>query len=171
MERELLISRQSIQDKVKELGLRISEDYQGREPLMVGILKGSIFFMADLMREIMIPAKIDFVRAASYGSATHSSGDVRLTKDVEFSVEGRSIVLVEDIVDTGLTLDYLLRHLEARGAASVKICALVDKLERREKEITIDYCGFQVKEGFIVGYGLDYDENYRQLPEIYLLRQ
>ncbi|HDZ91699.1 MAG: hypoxanthine phosphoribosyltransferase [Deltaproteobacteria bacterium] len=171
MKREIFISRGAIQKRVGEIARQISSDYAGTEPVLVGILKGSIFFFTDLVREISIPTKIDFMRACSYGSKMHSSGCVRLTKDIELPVEGRHVIIVEDIVDTGLTLAFIKENLESRGVESVRICSLIDKLERREREVPVDYCGFQVKEGFLVGYGLDCDEEYRYLPEIYLLKE
>ena len=171
MKKELLLSREVIHARVKELGGQISEDYRGKEPLLVGVLKGSVFFFADLVREITLPSKIDFVRAASYGKEMNSCGSVRLTKDLELPVEGKSILLVEDIVDTGLTLSYIKEVLADRGAESIKICALVDKLERRKKHVPLDYCGFMVEDGFLVGYGLDFDEKYRYLPEIFVLKE
>lgn len=155
---------------VKELAGKISKDYSGRELVIVGVLNGVVFFFADLVRRITIPSKIDFIRAASYGSDTSSTGSVRLTKDLELPIEDKSVIVVEDIVDTGLTLSKIVEVLRERGPESIKICALIDKLERRDKEVTIDYCGFQVPEGFLVGYGLDYDEQYRCLPDIYTLR-
>ncbi len=171
MKKELLLSREVIGARVKELAGQISEDYRGKEPLLVGILKGSVFFFADLVREITLPSKIDFLRAASYGRKMDSCGSVRLTKDLELPVEGKPILLVEDIVDTGLTLSYIKEVLADRGAESIKICALVDKLERRKKHVPVDYCGFKVGGGFLVGYGLDFDEKYRYLPEIFILKE
>ena len=135
----------------------------------MGILNGVVFFFADLVREITLPSRIDFIRAASYGSGTSSSGSVRLTKDLEIPVEGKPVIVVEDIVDTGLTLARILEILKERGPESIKVCVLIDKLERRETDIAIDYRGFEVKEGFLVGYGLDFDEQYRYLPDIYRL--
>jgi hypoxanthine phosphoribosyltransferase len=128
-----------------------------------------VFFFADLARGVTIPVKLDFVRAASYGSGTTSSGSIRLTKDVEIPVEGKPVILVEDIVDTGLTLNRVAELMRSRGPESVKICALIDKPERREIPVAIDYCGFRIEKGFLVGYGLDWDEKYRYLPDIYLL--
>ncbi len=171
MKKELLLSREVIGARVKELAGQISEDYRGKEPLLVGILKGSVFFFADLVREITLPSKIDFLRAASYGTKMDSCGSVRLTKDLELPVEGKPILLVEDIVDTGLTLSYIKDVLADRGAESIKICALVDKLERRKRHVPLDYCGFRVEGGFLVGYGLDFDEKYRYLPEIFILKE
>ncbi len=170
MEKELLISRETIQAKVKELANQISLDYKGREPILIGILNGVVFFFADLVMEMDIPSKIDFIRAASYGSGTSSSGTVKLTKDVEIPIQGKPVIIIEDIVDTGLTLKEIVKSLEEKGPESIKICALIDKLERRDEEIVIDYCGFQVEKGFLVGYGLDHDEQYRYLPEIYALK-
>jgi hypoxanthine phosphoribosyltransferase len=170
LKKELLLSKETIQKRVKELAIRISNDYSGKEPVLIGILNGVIFFFADLIREISIPTKMDFMRAASYGSSMESSGSVRLTKDAEIELRRKHLILVEDIVDTGLTLSYILRLLERREPESLKICALISKIERREVTFTIDYCGFELKEGFVVGYGLDYDENYRYLKDIYLLR-
>ncbi len=169
MERELCISRKEIQDRVLTLAKRISSDYEGEEPVLIGILNGAVFFFADLMRAIRIPTKMDFVRVASYGSEMKSSGSIKMTKDVEIPIAGKPVILVEDIVDSGLTLTYLTEKFKKRGASSLKICALIDKLERKEKEVFVDYCGFQIQEGFLVGYGLDCNEEYRYLPEIYRL--
>ena len=166
MEKRVLISRQEIQAKVKDLARQISSDYAGKEPIFVGILNGVVFFFADLVMSLSIPSRIDFVRASSYGSNKTSSGAIKLVKDVEIPVGGQHVVVVEDIVDTGLTLNFLVNSLKSREPASVKICALIDKAERREKEVAIDYCGFKVQEGFLVGYGLDYAEKYRYLPDI-----
>ena len=170
MEKELLIPRKTIQAKVKELANQISLDYSGREPILIGILNGVVFFFADLVMEMDIPCKIDFIRAASYGSGTSSSGTVKLTKDVEIPIQGKPVIIIEDIVDTGLTLNQIVKSLEEKDPESIKICALIDKLERRDEEIVIDYCGFQVEKGFLVGYGLDHDEQYRYLPDIYALK-
>lgn len=169
MKRELLISGAEISSKVKELGRRISSDYEGREPLCVGILNGVIFFFADLVRAMTIPYSIDFIRAASYGAAMISTGNLRLIKDVEIPVQGKDLIIVEDIVDTGHTLNRIVENLKERGPRSVSICALIDKKERRKEEVPIDYWGFRVESGFLVGYGLDYDEQYRYLPDIYVL--
>ncbi len=170
MKKEILIPREDIQKRVKELAGRISSDYEGREPVLIGILNGVIFFFADLIREISIPTKMDFIRASSYGSGNESSGTVRLTKDVELSVQGKPVIVVDDIVDTGLTLTHIVKGLKDKGAESVKICTLIDKSERRSCSVRIDYSGFRIKEGFIVGYGLDYDEEYRYFTDIYVLR-
>jgi len=170
LEKELCISKEKIQQRVEALAKEISSDYEGKEPVLIGILNGAVFFFADLMRAIDIPTKMDFVRAASYGSGTKSSGRVRLTKDIEIPIKGKPVILVEDIVDSGLTLSYLKKKFAKRGAASLKICALIDKLERKERDVYVDYCGFQIQEGFLVGYGLDCNEEYRYLPEIYRLK-
>jgi hypoxanthine phosphoribosyltransferase len=170
VEKELFISREQIEKRVKELATQISSDYEGKEPVLIGVLNGVIFFFADLAREITIPTKIDFVRAASYGSQMTSSGTVRLTKEVEIPVQGKPVIVIEDIVDTGATLAHIIKIMERNDVESLKICALIDKLERRERTVAIDYCGFQLKEGFIVGYGLDYNEKYRHLPDIYVLK-
>ena len=170
MEKELLIPRKTIQAKVKELANQISLDYSGNEPILIGILNGVVFFFADLVMEMDIPSKIDFIRAASYGSGTSSSGTVKLTKDVEIPIQGKPVIIIEDIVDTGLTLKQIVKSLEKKEPESIKICALIDKLERRDEEIVIDYCGFQIEKGFLVGYGLDHDEQHRYLPDIYTLK-
>jgi hypoxanthine phosphoribosyltransferase len=169
MEQKLLVPQNLIQSRVKELASQISSDYSGKELIAVGILNGSVFFLADIVREMTIPIKIDFIRAASYGSGNSSCGDVRLTKTLEIPIRDKSLLLIEDIVDTGLTLSKILDIVWEQKPESVKICALIDKQERREKKITVDYCGFKVKEGFLVGYGLDYNEQYRCLRDIYEL--
>jgi hypoxanthine phosphoribosyltransferase len=171
LEKKLLISRKSIENRVKELANQISSDYQGREPVLIGVLNGVIFFFADLVRELGIPSKIDFVRAASYGSGMTSSRTIRFTKDVEIPVHGESVILVEDIVDTGFTLAHIIKQLERKGPESLRICSLIEKLERQDIKVPIDYCGFRIKEGFIVGYGLDFNEEYRNLPELYVLKE
>ncbi len=170
LEKEILIPKETIKKRVKELAEQISYDYRGKEPILVGILNGSIFFFTDLIREIRIPTKMDFIRAASYGSQMKSTGTIRLTKDVEIPIQGRSVILIEDIVDTGQTLRHILDKIENKGPESIRICTFIDKLERREKKVPIDYYGFSIKEGFLVGYGLDYDEQYRCLPDIYTLK-
>lgn len=170
VEKKLFIPREQIQERVKELAFQISSDYDGKEPVLIGVLNGVVFFFADLVREISIPTKIDFVRAASYGSRMTSSGAVRLTKGVEIPVQGKAVILIEDIVDTGTTLAHIIKSMESMEVESLKTCALIDKHERRERAVAIDYCGFQLKEGFIVGYGLDFDEKYRHLPDIYVLK-
>lgn len=170
MTKELLISRQDIARRVAELGREIST---GPLPnlLVVAVLKGAFVFAADLIRAISLPLEIDFIRVASYGSGTCSAGEIRLGQDLENSVVGRNLLLVEDIVDTGRTLAWLREHLRERGAASIKTCALIDKRERRGEEVKLDYAGFRLREGFLVGYGLDHAEQYRHLPDIYRMTE
>jgi len=163
---EILIGRATIAHRVTELGRQISADYAGSELLVVGVLTGAFIFTADLVRSLDLPLAVDFIRVASYGDATCSSGQISLTKDLECQVAGRHLLLVEDIVDTGRTLAWLQAHLLARNSASLKVCALIDKSERREVAVAVDYVGFPVAEGFLVGYGLDCGGRYRQLPDI-----
>ncbi|MGI6101816.1 MAG: hypoxanthine phosphoribosyltransferase, partial [Bacillota bacterium] len=160
-----------IKAKVRELGEAISRDYQGKRPMVVGILKGSLVFMADLIRSVTIPLSIDYVAISSYGRSTDSSGVVRIIKDLDEPIEGRHVLVVEDIVDTGLTLRYLLDNLQSRGPASLKVCTLLDKPSRRKVDIVPDYNGFEIPDEFVVGYGLDYAENYRNMPFIGVLRR
>jgi hypoxanthine phosphoribosyltransferase len=160
---ETLVSEQEIQAKVAELGRRISEDYAGSEILLIGLLRGAIVFLSDLMRAISIPVRLDFIGISSYGASTES-GAVRLVMDLETDIAGRHVLVVEDIVDTGKTLSYLLENLKARQPASLRICALLDKPERRTVPIAIDYVGFEIADKFVVGYGLDFAEGYRNLP-------
>jgi hypoxanthine phosphoribosyltransferase len=166
---KLLYSRAQIADQVERLGAEISRDFPNREVLLVGVLKGSFLFFADLARAIASPTVIDFVRLASYGSETQSSGIVELRKDLELSVKGRDVIIVEDIIDSGYTLETLYHRLLLREPRSLRICTLIDKRGRREVEIEADYVGIRLDDGFIVGYGLDYDERYRTLPDIYLV--
>jgi hypoxanthine phosphoribosyltransferase len=170
MNKKLVISQKMIHARVKELAAQISHDYQGKEPVLVGVLNGAVFFLTDLAREMTIPVSIDFVRAVSYGSGSTSSGSVRLTKDLNLQVRDRPVIVIEDIIDTGLTLSKLLDIIGKKAPESIKICALIDKQERREKNISVDYYGFQVKEGFLVGYGLDYNEQFRCLKDVYRLQ-
>jgi hypoxanthine phosphoribosyltransferase len=163
---EILVQPDELRRKVVELGRRISEDYEGRDLLLVGVLKGAIFFLSDLMRELSIPCEVDFMAVASYGSSTESSGVVRILKDLDAAIEGRNVLIVEDIVDSGLTLQYLLRNLKARGPASVEVCALLTKPGRREVELPARYVGFEIPNRFVVGYGLDHAERYRNLPYV-----
>lgn len=167
---EVLISQEQIQSRVKELGAEITTAYAGRNPLLIGVLKGACFFLTDLMRAIDTRVGIEFMAISSYGASTRTSGEVRILKDLDVPVEGRDLIVVEDIVDTGLTLSYLLANLKSRGAASVKLVALLDKYERREREVEIDYLGFKIPDHFVVGYGLDYAERYRNLPFIAVLK-
>jgi hypoxanthine phosphoribosyltransferase len=167
---EVLISEERIRTRIRELGAEITRDYAGRNPLLIGVLKGACFFLSDLMRAIDTRVGIEFMAISSYGSSTRTSGEVRIMKDLDVPIEGRDILVVEDIVDTGLTLSYLLANLESRGAASVKLAALLDKFERRQKEVKIDYLGFKIPDEFVVGYGLDFAERYRNLPFIAVLK-
>jgi hypoxanthine phosphoribosyltransferase len=166
-----LFSAEQIQNRIQEMGAEITRDYAGREPLLVGVLKGACVFISDLMRAIDLPLAVDFMAISSYGSQMRTSGEVRIIKDLDTPVEGRDILVVEDIVDTGLTLSYLLASLHARGARSVKLAALLDKWERRERPVQIDYLGFKIPDAFVVGYGLDYAERYRNLPYIAVLKE
>ena len=166
---KILIPHSEIEARVAILAETISRDYEGKEPILIGVLKGVVFFFADLMMKMSIPSKMDFIRAASYGSGSTSSGVIRILKDVELTLQGEDIIVVEDIVDTGLTLDQMIRHLQVKEPASIRICALIDKRERRTTEVRIDYLGFEVPAGFLIGYGLDYDEKYRYLPDICVL--
>jgi len=167
---EVLFSAEEIQARIKAMGAEITRDYAGLNPLLVGVLKGACFFLSDLMRSIDIKLSVEFMAISSYGSSTRTSGEVRILKDLDVPIEGRHIIVVEDIVDTGLTLSYLLANLKSRGAASVKLVALLDKHERRERPVEIDYLGFQIPDHFVVGYGLDFAERYRNLPFIAVLK-
>ena len=167
---EVLINQQQIIEKVKELGLQISKDYQGKELIVVGILKGAIIFLSDLIRSIEVPLTLDFMAVSSYGAGTSSSGAVRILKDLECSVEGKHLLVVEDIVDTGLTLKYLLDNLKARDPASIRICTFLDKPSRRLIPVQPDYNGFAIPDRFVVGYGLDFNEQYRHLPYVAALK-
>ena len=167
---EVLLSEEQIQQRVRELGAQISADYAGKEPLLVSVLRGSIMFMADLTRQIQSFCEIDFMAVSSYGGGTSSSGQVKIVKDLTESIEGRDVLVVEDILDSGNTLSYLLEMLRARKPASIKLCTLLDKPDRRVKPIQVDYVGFIIPDAFVVGYGLDYDERYRNLPYIGVLK-
>ena len=161
---EILVQADELQHRVRQLGADISRDYEGRPLLLIGVLKGAVFFLADLMRQIEIPCEVDFMAVASYGSATESSGVVRILKDLDTPIEGRHVLIVEDIVDSGLTLQYLLRSLQARGPASLEVCALLTKPERRTVDLPIRYIGFEIPDKFAIGYGLDHAERFRNLP-------
>jgi hypoxanthine phosphoribosyltransferase len=166
---EVMIDEETLQGRVAELGSQISADYEGRDLLLVGVLKGAVFFIADLMRELSIPCEIDFMAISSYGAATDSSGVVRILKDLDLNIAGRDVLVVEDIIDSGLTLSYLLRTLGARRPASLEICALLTKPERREIDVPVRYVGFEIPNRFVIGYGLDFAERYRNLPYIGVL--
>lgn len=166
----VLLSRAELQRRVEELGQEITADYQGKKLLVVGILKGALIFMSDLVRNIDTTVVFDFMVVSSYGSSSHSSGAVQILKDLERSIEGWHVLIVEDIIDTGLTLKYLVANLKSRHPQSVKICTLLDKPERRKTEVHVDYNGFAIPDEFVVGYGLDYNENYRNLPDVHVLK-
>ena len=168
---KVIITREEIAEKVAELAAEIRKDYRGKNPLLIGILKGSFVFMSDLVRAMNIPAEIDFVRLASYGAGKDSSGKIKLIKDVETPVKNRHVLVVEDIVDRGVTVRFLLDYLSFRKPASLKLCALFDKPSRRKVEVPIDYVGFTVPDAFVVGYGLDFDEKYRYLPNLCILEE
>lgn len=163
---EVLISEEQLQARIRELGAEITRDYTGRRPELICVLKGAMIFMSDLMRSIDLNLSIDFIAVSSYGKGKTSSGEVRIIKDLDEPLEGRDIILIEDILDTGLTLSYLVNNFRSRGATSIKIVTLLNKPERRKIEVTADYVGFEIPDKFVVGYGLDFDERYRNLPYI-----
>ena len=165
----VLFSEEQLAQRVKEIAARIDADYAGKEPLLVSVLRGSFVFMADLVRQITLPCTVDFMAVSSYGSGTTSSGQVKIIKDLSEPIEGRDVLVVEDILDSGNTLSYLLKLLEARHPASIRLCTLLDKPERRTKPVAVQYTGFTIPDEFVVGYGLDYDEKYRNLPYIGIL--
>ena len=167
---EILIPENQIQKKVEQLGEQISRDYQGKELFCIGVLRGAIIFLADLARFIKVPMIIDFISISSYGISTESSGVVRILKDLDENIENKDVLIVEDIIDTGLTLDYLLRMLKSRKPASLKVCTLLNKKERKKIDVPIDYCGFDIPDKFVVGYGLDYNGLYRNIPYILVLK-
>jgi hypoxanthine phosphoribosyltransferase len=166
---EVLIDEERLRQRVAELGDEVSADYDGRDLLLIGVLKGAVFFMADLMRHLTVPCEVDFMAISSYGAATDSSGVVRILKDLEINIEGREVLVVEDIIDSGLTLSYLMRNLEAREPASLEICALMTKPGRREIDVPVRYVGFEIPNRFVIGYGLDFAERYRNLPYVAVL--
>lgn len=168
--KEVLFTEEDLDKKIRELGKRISEDYKGKDLEVVGILKGSVVFASDLIKKITIPCSIDFMAVSSYGNATESSGIVRILKDLDNPIEGKHVLIVEDIVDTGTTLSYLLKYLKARKAKSIEIVSLLNKPARRKVELDVKYVGFEVPDEFIVGYGIDYAEKYRNLPCIGILK-
>ena len=168
---EILIDEVTLAARVAELGAEVSEDYQGRDLLLIGVLKGAVFFMADLMRLLTVPCEVDFMAISSYGDATDSSGIVRILKDLDINIEGRHVLVVEDIIDSGLTLSYLMRNLESREPASLEVCALLTKPSRREIDVPVRYVGFEIPNKFVVGYGLDFGERYRNLPFVGVLSE
>lgn len=167
---EVLFSEAQLAEKVAELGARISQDYAGKNPLIVSVLKGSYVFMADLTRQITIPCNIDFMAVSSYGTGTKTTGEVQIIKDIGSKIDGRDLIIVEDILDSGVTLNFLMKILKARGANSIRLCTLLSKPERRKVDVPIDYLGFEIPDAFVVGYGLDYAETYRNLPFIGILK-
>ena len=166
---EVLIDEAALRQRIEELGEEISADYDGREVLLVGVLKGAVFFMADLMRELTVACEIDFMAISSYGAATDSSGVVRILKDLDINIRDRHVLVVEDIIDSGLTLSYLTRTLAAREPASLEVCTLLTKPERREVDVPVKYVGFEIPNRFVIGYGLDFGERYRNLPFVGVL--
>jgi hypoxanthine phosphoribosyltransferase len=168
---EILVGAEDLTRRVKELADQISRDYAGKDLLLIGVLKGAVFFVSDLMRHLDIPVEVDFMAVASYGSATRSSGVVRILKDLDAAIEGRDVLIVEDIVDSGLTLQYLLRNLAGRNPRSLEVCALLIKPERREVDLHTRYVGFEIPDKFAIGYGLDHAERYRNLPYVAALSQ
>jgi hypoxanthine phosphoribosyltransferase len=166
---EIMIEQDRLQARIRELGEEVSRDYAGRDLLLVGVLKGAVFFMADLMRVLTVPCEIDFMAISSYGAQTDSSGVVRILKDLDTNIAGRDVLVVEDIIDSGLTLSYLMRSLKARKPGSLEVCALMTKPERREIEVPVRYVGFEIPNKFVIGYGLDFAERYRNLPYVAVL--
>jgi hypoxanthine phosphoribosyltransferase len=163
---EILVQPDELKERVRALGRQVTADYEGRDLVLIGVLKGAVFFLADVMRSIDIPCEVDFMAVASYGSATDSSGVVRILKDLDTSIQDRDVLIVEDIVDSGLTLQYLMRNLGARSPASLEVCALLTKPERRKVDVPIRYVGFEIPDRFAIGYGLDHAERYRNLPYV-----
>ena len=168
---EVLVQSDELAHRVKQLSERISADYEGRDLLLVGVLKGAFFFLSDLMRGLTVPCEVDFMAVASYGDSTSTSGVVRILKDLDAPIEGRDVLIVEDIVDSGLTLSYLLRTLKARGPASLEVCALLTKPERRKVDLPIKYEGFEIPNRFAIGYGLDFDQRFRNLDYVAALER
>jgi len=166
---EILIDADALRTRIAELGDEISAEYAGRELLLIGVLKGAVFFMADLMRHLTVPCEVDFMAISSYGAQTDSSGVVRILKDLDINIEGRHVLVVEDIIDSGLTLSYLMRNLESREPASLEICALLTKPSRREIDVPVRWIGFEIPNKFVIGYGLDFAERYRNLPYVGVL--
>ena len=167
---EILVPADALSRRVSELAAEVSRDYAGKDLVLIGVLKGAVFFLSDLMRQLEIPVEVDFMAVASYGSATKSSGVVRILKDLDAVIEGRDVLIIEDIVDSGLTLQYLLRNLAGRNPASLEVCALLIKPERRKVELQTRYVGFEIPDRFAIGYGLDHAERYRNLPFVAALK-
>lgn len=166
----ILITEQQLQDKVQEIGAQLAKEYRSDTPILVGVLNGAVMFISDLVRACPIPLSIDFMDVSSYGSGTRTSGVVRILKDLDRNIEGRHVLIIEDVVDTGLTLSYLLEHLQTRRPASIRVCALLDKQDRRTADVKLDYVGFPIPDEFVVGYGLDFRDLYRNLPYIGVLK-
>ena len=169
MKQKVLIPHEKILERVREISRQISEDYWGKDPILIGVLNGVVFFFADLVMGLSIPVRMDFIKASSYGSGMTSSGQIKMIKDTDLPVKDQEVIIIEDIVDSGLTLKSIVEILQTREPASLKVCALIDKGERREHQVDIDYCGFTVEKGFLVGYGLDFDEKFRYLRDICVL--
>jgi hypoxanthine phosphoribosyltransferase len=167
---KVLVDEDTLRARIAELGAEVSGDYAGKDLLLVGVLKGAVFFMADLMRHLSIPCEVDFMAISSYGASTDSSGVVRILKDLDINIEGRHVLIVEDIIDSGLTLSYLMRMLGSRNPASLEVCALLTKPARREIDVSVRYTGFEIPNEFVIGYGLDYDQRFRALPYVATLR-
>ena len=168
---KVLFTAEEIEIKVREMAGLIQTDYQGKRPLLIGVLKGAVIFLSDLIRRLKMPLEVDFIAVSSYGADTSSSGVVRIEKDLEQSIKNKHVLIVEDIVDTGLTLNYLYDNLKSRRPASIKVVTLLDKPQRRLVDFNPDYCGFIIPDKFVIGYGLDFNENYRQLPDICVLNE
>ena len=168
---EVLLDEETLAKRIKEMGEQISKDYEGKEVIVIGILKGSVIFVADLVREVTVPVSFDFMAVSSYGNRTTKTGTVRILKDLDYDIEGKHVLIVEDIIDSGVTLSYLIEHLAGRKPASLKLCTLLNKPERRKVEVKVDYIGFTVPDAFLVGFGLDYAEKYRNLPFIGILKE
>lgn len=169
--KEIMIGEEEIKNKVKELGKKITEDYKGKDLVVICVLKGAIMFVSDLIKEIKVPLAIDFMAVSSYGNSTKSSGVVKIIKDLDDSIEGKDVLIVEDIIDSGLTLSYLLDNLKSRDPESMEICTLLDKPSGRKADVNTKYVGFEIKDEFVVGYGLDYAEKYRNVPHIFVLKE
>lgn len=169
--KEILYSEEELRIKIKELGEKISKDYEGKDLILIGILKGSVVFMSDLLKEITIPCRMDFMAVSSYGNSSSSSGVVRILKDLDYEIEGKHILVIEDIIDSGITLKYLLKYLKSKNPESVEVACLLNKQERRKVEIDVKYLGYEVPDYFLVGYGLDYAEKYRNLPFVGILKE
>lgn len=169
--KEVLLSEEKIHKRIDEIGKEVSKDYEGKDLILVGILKGSVMFMADLMKKVTIPCSMDFMAVSSYGNSTKSSGVVRILKDLDSEIEGKNVLIVEDIIDTGTTLKYLMKYLKSKKPESIEIACLLDKPSRRKVDIDVKYIGFTIPDYFVVGFGLDYDEKYRNLPFVGVLKE